>query len=312
MKFISLLIFFTLLNTSYSIIPYLSYCPNGHYCPTIKYGAISENSQPKSPGWTLSFIGVSTIGEAMSVYPDVDTYKGHFSVTGDGSAPMSVQIKLGCTNKLIGKYSNKMSFNFGFNWDDICITSSLPIAVNRALDVNDFTLENVTSNREPVEKAIYSQMLNHTKSIGCHPGEWFELISCNIIDVTHGDDLTDMYKSKALAKEKLVLLELEHQNKVKEQNTLSYIANSENDRTVEKAKADTRASSIKNNEALENKKKLNKEEREHLNWLSDNLGTQFESTMWSQAIGGGNNVVALPFGNNGNQVGINVHNHNDK
>ena len=103
MKFISLLIFFTLLNTSYSIIPYPSHCPNGHYCPTIKYGAISENSQPKSPGWTLSFIGISTIGEAMSVYPDVDTYKGQFSVTGDGSAPMSVDIKLGCTNKLIGE-----------------------------------------------------------------------------------------------------------------------------------------------------------------------------------------------------------------
>ena len=155
-------------------------------------------------------------------------------------------------------------------------------------------------------------MLNHTKSIGCHPGEWFELISCNIIDVTHGDDLTDMYKSKALAKEKLVLLELEHQNKVKEQNTLSYIANSENDRTVQKAKADATASSIKNTEALENKKNINLEERLHLDWLSDHLGTQFESTMWSQAIGGGNNVVALPFGNNGNQVGINVHNHNDK
>lgn len=302
--------FATLLLPTQALIPYPSWCPNGHYCPIIIGGAINPDSKPISPGWAVGMTFLRNIGPGMTIVPDVDTCKEKFAITGDGKAPINTEIKLGCTNKLNGPYANKMAHAFGYLWDDICITASLPIAVNRALDVNNFTLDQVTSDRSPVEKAIYTEMLNHTKAIGCHPGEWFDLISCNVISVNHKKELVQMFEDKVLEEQRGQLLDLKHDNAKKEQFTLSTVADSTNERTIDKAQADATASAIKNAEALNNTKATNQEERDHMTYMANMLGPHFDATMWSNAIREGQSIVALPYGpGSESAVGINVHHH---
>lgn len=306
----NILALLTVLHITQALVPYGTWCPDGHYCPTINYGAIDPDAKPIPPGWTFGLTFLRGVGPGMSIFPDVDTYEGTFAITGDGKAPINTEMKLGCTNKLNGPYANKMAHAFGYQWDDTCITSSLPVSVNRALDVNNFTLDQVTSDRAPVEKAIYSEMLNHTRAIGCHPGDWFELISCNIITVNHNKDLTRMFEEKVLEEHRGQLLDLKHDNAKKEQFTLSTVADSSNERTIDKAQADAKASAIKNAESLNNTKATNQEERDHMTYMAEMLGPHFDSTMWSNAIREGQSIVALPFGPaSESPVGINVHHH---
>lgn len=298
-------------GTAQALIPYPSSCPNGHVCPSYSWGAIDPEGKPYGPGYFLALAGgVMGGGRPMSIRPDTDTFEGPFSITGNGAAPVTVTMKVGCSNTIIPDAANAVAARLGYNWDKLCIVDALQIAVNRALDVNNFTLTQVTSDRGPVERAIYDAMLNHTKTINCKPGEYFNLHSCNVINVQHLPELAKLFQEKVQEQSRKQLLDIKHENSKTEEKTRSAIADAENARTIEKAKSDAAAQSLINEQVRNNTQLTNAEKEKHTQKMQEILGASvFSDLKWSDAVQQNSGLlVAQPHGN-GNTDGQCVHLH---
>ena len=246
----------------------------------------------------------------MSIRPDTDTFKGPFSITGNGDAPVTVTMEVGCSNSIIPEAANAVAARLGYKWDELCVVDALQIAVNRALDVHNFTLTQVTSDRGPVESAIYDEMLNHTKTINCKPGEYFNLHSCNVIKVEHLPELAKLFQEKVQEQSRKQLLDIKHENSKTEEKTRSAIADAENARTIEKAKSDAAAQALINEQVRNHTQLTNAEKEKHTQNMQEILGASvFSDLKWSDAVQQNSGLlVAQPHGN-GNNNGQCVHLH---